>query len=443
MQKMNNKGLTIIEIVVTFSMIMFFCIGLLVIVNNYRNKVTVSLKKLDLDTFKNSITQDVNNDLLKQKYKLVEIVQASEGTPVGNCTEQLLSTLNRCINFKYYNTETGEYENRAFGTSKTDNTRQSYENKYIYYDGIKYPLKEKLPKTIPTLEDGTQRKYRDFQTITVMDDSILQETSVVLEDGTKITVYRIDVNISHLDFEDDFGIHIVATTDDAPTMKEPPNEENEPPEEIDSCQGCVYAYHAISKSSLQSASTPPENQRPWKMSQSTTNYGDGLTGPIGQWKKALPRTKLTPSDYYLTWQEAKAASRTNYFLGLVLDSEGYIEQAYVCGVKDNIPFCIQGSNMCETSNMIFNPNYYTNVSTMKQQGLYENSQCTSSGTPVSDCNGNPAGSSDYTKCTFTEYGGLSSVTNKNGYTAIIPTFSGNTDSLGCIIDYGLIYCRSD
>ena len=32
MRKINNKGFTIVEIVVTFSMIMFFCIGLLVIV---------------------------------------------------------------------------------------------------------------------------------------------------------------------------------------------------------------------------------------------------------------------------------------------------------------------------------------------------------------------------------------------------------------------------
>ena len=33
---------------------------------------------------------------------------------------------------------------------------------------------------------------------------------MILEDGTLVSFYAIDVYISHIDFEEDFGIHIVA-----------------------------------------------------------------------------------------------------------------------------------------------------------------------------------------------------------------------------------------
>ena len=202
MKKMNNKGITIIEIVVTFSMIMFFAIGLLLIIGSYRNKVSVSLKKLELDTFKNNITQDVNNDLIK--YKLKEI------NYTGECTT--ITGLNRCINFVLYDEEHNTTIEKAFGTSEIQNNRNSVVNKYIFYDGIKYPLKDsEIPLTIPS-----GGKWKNFQVITMTDDLILDSSSVVLEDGTKVTIYRIDIPIYHLDFEEDFGIHIVATTDEVP-----------------------------------------------------------------------------------------------------------------------------------------------------------------------------------------------------------------------------------
>lgn len=201
MKKMNNKGITIIEIVVTFSMIMFFAIGLLLIIGSYRNKVSVSLRKLELDTFKNNITQDVNNDLIK--YRLKEINYS------GDCAT--ITGLNRCINFVFYD-ETNTKIEKAFGTSKVENNRDSAVNKYIYYDGIKYPIKDhEIPSSIPN-----GGKWKNFQVITMTDDGILDLSSVVLEDGTKVTIYRIDIPIYHLDFDEDFGIHIVATTDDVP-----------------------------------------------------------------------------------------------------------------------------------------------------------------------------------------------------------------------------------
>ena len=193
--KLNNKGISIMEVVVTFTLIMFFSIGLLTIIINYRNTVAVSLEKLKLDTFKNSITQDINNDILNKGLK--EINEAGECSSLAN-------ELNRCINLVFYdNTE------KAFGTSKVSGTNMdSVLNKYLYYDGIKYKLKDTLPEKIP---EG--RTFADLQQISIFDGNILNSTYTVLEDGTKVYIYSIDVTVNHIDFNEDFGVHIVASTD--------------------------------------------------------------------------------------------------------------------------------------------------------------------------------------------------------------------------------------
>ena len=62
--KLNNKGVSIIEIVLTFALIMVMTMGMLSIVFNYREKASISMEKLDLDTFKNTLTKEIQDDIL-------------------------------------------------------------------------------------------------------------------------------------------------------------------------------------------------------------------------------------------------------------------------------------------------------------------------------------------------------------------------------------------
>lgn len=198
--KLNNKGMSIVEVIVTFSLIMFLVVGLLVIVVNYRNKMSISLERLSFDTFKNNLTQDINNDILTKGLK--EIKDDTNTTDSSSLCYNL--GLNRCIVLTF-----ADNTKKAFGTSRVSALdKDSIVNKYIYYDGIKYKLKDELPKELPT-----GRSWIDLEAIKVVDDAILNSTYTVLEDGTQVSIYTIDISISHIDFKDDFGIHIVASTD--------------------------------------------------------------------------------------------------------------------------------------------------------------------------------------------------------------------------------------
>ena len=192
--KLNNKGVSIIEIVLTFALIMVMTMGMLSIVFNYREKASISMEKLDLDTFKNTLTKEIQDDILTLGVK--------EINTSGECLTN--AELNSCINIVFL-----DGPSKAFGISKVDNNDvDSIENKFLYYGGLKYKIVDKLPNKIPTGE-----KAVDFQTIKIQDQNILSTDSMVLENGTVVTFYSIDVYISHIDFDEDFGIHITTTSE--------------------------------------------------------------------------------------------------------------------------------------------------------------------------------------------------------------------------------------
>lgn len=194
--KLNNKGVSIIEIVLTFALIMVMTMGMLSIVFNYREKASISMEKLDLDTFKNTLTKEIQDDILTLGVK--------EINTSGECLRH--PELNSCINIVFSD---ADGTSKVFGTSKVDNNDvDSIENKFLYYDGLKYKIVDKLPNKIPTGE-----KAVDFQTIKIQDQNILSTDSMVLENGTVVTFYSIDVYISHIDFDEDFGIHITTTSE--------------------------------------------------------------------------------------------------------------------------------------------------------------------------------------------------------------------------------------
>lgn len=207
MNELNNKGMTVVEIVLTFSIIMIIVVGMLTIMVNYRDKVSVSLTRLKLETFKNNLTQDIYNDVITLGVSKIE--DFSGTNEVDNPCN--VAGLNRCVVITFQNGM-----QKAFGTSKISDPddKASIINKYMYYDGLKYPLKDVLPDTLPVSNDGVARHWVDLQSIRINDDGILNSNYTVLEDGTQMYIYNIDVRVAHVDFEDDFGIHIVASTID-------------------------------------------------------------------------------------------------------------------------------------------------------------------------------------------------------------------------------------
>ena len=75
MVKLNNKGMTTIEILVSFVLVAIISSSLYTSVTNYNNKRKLESTKLQINTYKNLLTKEIQDDLIKnglvsvQKYE--------------------------------------------------------------------------------------------------------------------------------------------------------------------------------------------------------------------------------------------------------------------------------------------------------------------------------------------------------------------------------------
>lgn len=125
-----------------------------------------------------------------------------------------------------------------------------------------------------------------------------------------------------------------------------------PPKMSDMCPGCKYIY-----------------------TKTTFQYGSGAT--------ALDST--LQSELKDNWEDVVTASGKKKFLGVKVNSStNVVEKAYACGIKDGVPFCIEGSKDGSTNN--------TNKTLLNSASLYNNG-CNDDGSEVR-CYG-PVGAGAY------------------------------------------------
>lgn len=77
--KLNNKGMTAIEILVTFVLVAVIVVSLYEAVITLKNKETISSYKLSLVTYRDLLTKDIQDDLIKIGLVGVETSSLSDG----------------------------------------------------------------------------------------------------------------------------------------------------------------------------------------------------------------------------------------------------------------------------------------------------------------------------------------------------------------------------
>jgi len=120
---------------------------------------------------------------------------------------------------------------------------------------------------------------------------------------------------------------------------------------IESCPDCKFMYYA-----------DPEDITTVKW----TTWNMGLWDDAnGEYVHQTP-TQIT-SGLYDNYEELIATTGKNYFLGVKLNNNNEVTNAYACGVKDNEPFCIEGTSD--------GSKYTANQTLLQGANLYNNS-CT-------------------------------------------------------------------
>ena len=67
MKKLNDKGMTLIEIIVCFVIVVVIVLSMLKVVNNYKDKQDIESYKSAIFTYKNTLTKTVWDDIIKHQ----------------------------------------------------------------------------------------------------------------------------------------------------------------------------------------------------------------------------------------------------------------------------------------------------------------------------------------------------------------------------------------
>lgn len=169
MKKLNNQGMTLVELIVTFAIVMILVIGMLSVIISLKNDMNESSLNKELLEYKDTITYVINNDLIKSKANNIE-----------QCTFNVTGDKGYCYKISFEN-------------NSTKNLEINLTKKYIKYDGIKYEIPE-----------SSIMEFRD--SLIYASDNINEKIDINKDENNFINIY---IPFYIIDEEENYGIDII------------------------------------------------------------------------------------------------------------------------------------------------------------------------------------------------------------------------------------------
>ena len=189
----NEKGFTVIELIMSFVFSSILAISLFSVIVAYRSKQTDSTIETELLAFKSQLLMDIQTDIQIKGLKSVDYNYYDDDEDAS--TPDVMEP--RCVVMNYNDGTIKEFrigqDNKVDIIKNDDGTESQffYNVPFILYGDIRYDLP-------------------DSTSIYIDDDYILHTTSLQdgLETGTKL--YKINFNLKHNDLDTNINISIVA-----------------------------------------------------------------------------------------------------------------------------------------------------------------------------------------------------------------------------------------
>lgn len=220
MKRLNNKGVTMVELLVSFAIASIIIISMFNVVLNYQREANSAMIKNDVTTYKNTITKMLQNDFIKGRLRGVILTTSKTGEET---VYQYLLNFYNSVNFS------GRGGAVFFKTLKIVASTKG-ENYIIYTDvnknGGLQDVKYSLMNVGDSCRGGTNEescspeKVLKFISIDSnisaagnSDSSLASHNNGVYQaDGSiknNLNYFKLDIAISHPEFGGDYHIHIV------------------------------------------------------------------------------------------------------------------------------------------------------------------------------------------------------------------------------------------
>ena len=190
----NNKGFTVIELIMSFLFASILSLSLFSAVLVYREKQIDSSIEKELLAFKSKLMIDIENDIQLKGVKNIEVnptycpETSIEGSPILN---------SKCVLITFNDNSTKVFKitsevKQDVIESKDSSETFEYEVLYVVYGDIKYEI-----------PDGAN--------VYIDDNYILSKTNEYDSIEGNLALYRIEFNLKHNNLDSDINISIVAS----------------------------------------------------------------------------------------------------------------------------------------------------------------------------------------------------------------------------------------
>lgn len=205
MKKINNKGFTVVELLITFSIVMVMTLGIFKVVDSYRNTQQEESYRKQIDGYRNEIIRTLNKDFQK---KIVKTIEGENINIEDPRTPSVCKDYKQGVKITFEDNEWkylcvgGKYDNGNYGIMYGKDIQSS-----IFY--------ESPSKFIDFVDDYIYREDRGIKL-------------VVNDDGPEINenIFSINIKITHSEINDIFEIIIPVS------YKEKSDETDTTPKEI-------------------------------------------------------------------------------------------------------------------------------------------------------------------------------------------------------------------
>lgn len=179
----NEKGFTIVETVASFVLVMVLSLAMLSILIKYKDTAHVENLRNTFQTLKETVTKDIQTDVRNRGLLSVE----RNGS--------------NAVTFRFQDSTSAIFSVTNNTSSLDANTIR---DKHFTYNDINYRIPSGVPDELPAGELA-----KDYQSVNID----LSDFYRVYEVGT-YTIYSINVNLTHDDLEEDYGIHLTFLVND-------------------------------------------------------------------------------------------------------------------------------------------------------------------------------------------------------------------------------------
>lgn len=221
MNMLNNKGMTLIELIISFAITSAIVVSMFNVVLNYQTEQATEAIKSDIISYKNMITKLIQTDFIRGEVRSVKV---NEKKHENNYTQYKFT-------FKFQKSVDYSGRNKIYKKDLTIYTSDTLENYIIYDDvnseGILQPVKYRLPNigTGQIKTDNQNKVTTNLTKFTTINTNASNDTNpqsiddtcylganpsaCILDLNPGLPTFKLDIAISNNELGGDYHIKFV------------------------------------------------------------------------------------------------------------------------------------------------------------------------------------------------------------------------------------------